>query len=61
VRLYCRVAAPAEDEVAREIHRYAMPRLPQVEPALALAAAGAAEPAPAGDEDKKAWGIIEID
>jgi hypothetical protein len=61
VRLYCRVAAPAEDEVAREIHRYAMPRLPQVEPALVLAAAGAAEPAPAGDEDKKAWGIIEID
>jgi hypothetical protein len=64
VRLYCRVAAPAEDEVAREIHRYAMPRLPQVLPAPALATAGAAEPPAASDaldEDKKAWGIIEID
>jgi hypothetical protein len=61
VRLYCRVAAPAEDEVAREIHRYAMPRLPQGEPARPLEPAGVSEPAAAGDEDKKAWGIIEID
>jgi hypothetical protein len=62
VRLYCRVAAPGEDDVAREIHRYAMPRLPQAEPAFAMAGAGGGEPAAAtGDEDKKAWGIIEID
>jgi len=29
VRLHCRVAAPSEDDLAREVHRYAMPRLPQ--------------------------------
>jgi hypothetical protein len=58
VRLYCRAAAPSEDDVAREIHRYAMPRLPQPqEPALALAAAGGAP----AEDDKKPWGIIEID
>jgi uncharacterized protein len=57
VRLYCRASAPTEDDVAREIHRYALPRLPQPrEPALALATAGAA-----AEEDKKPWGIIEID
>jgi hypothetical protein len=57
VRLHCRASGPAEDDVAREIHRYALPRLPQGEPALALAAAGGAET----EEDKKPWGIIEID
>jgi hypothetical protein len=58
VRLYCRAAAPSEDDVAREIHRYAMPRLPQPqEPALALAATGGAP----AEDDKKPWGIIEID
>jgi winged helix-turn-helix DNA-binding protein len=57
VRLHCRTAAPTEDDVAREIHRYALPRLPQApERALALAAAGAPS-----EEEKKAWGIIEID
>jgi hypothetical protein len=61
VRLYCRVAAPAEDEVARAIHRYAIPRLPQVEPTHALATADAPESLAAAGEDKKAWGIIEID
>jgi hypothetical protein len=70
VRLHCRPVAPTEDEVAREVHRYAMPRLPNPadaapvvppvappEPALALAVAG---PAPS-DDDRKPWGIIEID
>jgi hypothetical protein len=58
VRLYCRASAPSEDDVAREIHRYALPRLPQPqEPALALAAAGHAP----AEDDKKPWGIIEID
>jgi hypothetical protein len=58
VRLYCRASAPSEDDVAREIHRYALPRLPQPqEPALALAAAGSAT----AEDDKKPWGIIEID
>jgi hypothetical protein len=57
VRLHCRAAAPTEDDMAREIHRYALPRLPQAEPTLAMVAAGA----DSGEEDKKAWGIIEID
>jgi hypothetical protein len=30
VRLHCRTAAPTEDDLAREIHRYALPRLPQL-------------------------------
>jgi hypothetical protein len=55
VRLHCRATVPGEDDIAREVHRYALPRLPQNEPALAMAAAGAAE------DDKKGWGIIEID
>jgi winged helix-turn-helix DNA-binding protein len=55
VRLHCRTAAPTEDDVAREVHRYALPRLPQHEPAMAMAGGG-----PSADE-RKAWGIIEID
>jgi DNA-binding transcriptional ArsR family regulator len=57
VRLHCRAAAPTEDDMAREIHRYALPRLSQAEPTLAMVAAGA----DSSEEDKKAWGIIEID
>ena len=56
VRLHCRVSAPTEDDLAREVHRYALPRLPQpseprpkTEPAFALATAGPGS------------GIIEID
>jgi hypothetical protein len=59
VRLHCRATAPTEDDLAREIHRYALPRLPQPqvrEPALAMASVGAQT-----EDDKKAWGIIEID
>jgi hypothetical protein len=57
VRLHCRASAPAEDDLAREVHRYALPRLPQQhEPALAMAAAGGPP-----EDDRKAWGIIEID
>ncbi len=29
VRLHCRPTAPTEDDVAREVHRYALPQLPQ--------------------------------
>ncbi|HKT81467.1 MAG TPA: winged helix-turn-helix transcriptional regulator [Vicinamibacterales bacterium] len=91
VRLHCRVSPPTEDDLAREIHRYALPRLPQVEPAgdatpapeLVMAVAGVGAPAsrsavaasgsPANavsggsagstvnDDEKKPWGIIEID
>jgi len=52
VRLHCRRCASV-DEVAREVQAYAMARLPQAEPAHAMAAAGPG--------DRKDWGIIEID
>jgi hypothetical protein len=57
VRLHCRPSAPTEDDLAREVHRYALPRLPpqtdpvatpQAEPAFAMAGGPAS-------------GIIEID
>jgi hypothetical protein len=61
VRLHCRPAPPTEEEVARDVQRYALARMPQRQepaPAPALAYAGAA----AGVEDeRKSWGIIEID
>lgn len=57
VRLHCRPVPPTDEELAREVHRYALPRLPQPEPALALVGAGAAPI----DDDRKPWGIIEID
>jgi hypothetical protein len=42
VRLHCRATAPSEDDVAREIHRYTLPRMPMQpatpsEPAYAMA------------------------
>ena len=61
VRLHCRPTPPTEEELVREVHRYALPRLPQptepAEPPMAMATAGAAP----GEEDRKGWGIIEID
>jgi hypothetical protein len=55
VRLHCRTSAPTEDDLAREVHRYALPRLPQPvpappprEPAYAMAGGSSS-------------GIIEID
>ncbi len=63
VRLHCRATSPTEDDLAREVHRYALPRLPhssdsgstppptpapQPEPAFAMAGSPAS-------------GIIEID
>jgi hypothetical protein len=57
VRLNCRpVPAPPED-VAREVQRYAVARLPQTEAVPALAYAGV----DASPEERKSWGIIEID
>jgi hypothetical protein len=53
VRLHCRPVPPSVDEVAREVQSYALTRLPQPEPSLAMAGAGAS--------DRKGWGIIEID
>jgi hypothetical protein len=54
VRLHCRATAPTEDDVAREIHRYALPRLPSERPIAA------AEPAYAMAGTTPS-GIIEID
>ncbi|OFW02679.1 MAG: hypothetical protein A3I61_04540 [Acidobacteria bacterium RIFCSPLOWO2_02_FULL_68_18] len=60
VRLHCRPTPPGEDEVARQVQGYALSRMPQPrEPAPALAYAGAGlDPSP---EERKSWGIIEID
>jgi hypothetical protein len=57
VRLNCRATVATEDDLAREIHRYALPRLPPQEPDMAMAAASVGS----GEEEKKPWGIIEID
>ena len=58
VRLHCRASAPSDDDLAREVHRYALPKLPpaseppppapQAEPAFAMAGGPSS-------------GIIEID
>ena len=53
VRLHCRPEPPSVDEVAREVQAYAMARLPQPEPSLEMAGAGAG--------GRKDSGIIEID
>jgi hypothetical protein len=57
VRLHCRPVPPADDEVGREVQRYAAARVPQHEPAPALAYAGV----DVSPEERKSWGIIEID
>jgi hypothetical protein len=57
VRLHCRTSPPTAEDVAREVQRYALARLPQAEPAPALAYAGVE----ATPEERKSWGIIEID
>lgn len=56
VRLHCRPVPPTDDEVAQEVHGYVMARLPQAEPALALAGS-----TPGDGDREKSWGIIEID
>jgi hypothetical protein len=55
VRLHCRATAPTEDDLAREVHRYALPRLPQQQeqPIAQAEAAYAMTASPSG--------IIEID
>ncbi len=56
VRLHCRPVPPSVDEVAREVQTYAMARLPQAEPALAMAGAAASI-----GVARKESGLIEID
>ena len=58
VRLHCRPTPPSDEDAAREVQRYALGRMPQPEPVPALAFAGGGEPTP---EERKNWGIIEID
>src|SRR5882672_315546 len=57
VRLHCHPVPPAEEDVAREVQRYALSRLPTPEAAPALAYAGV----DASADERKRWGIIEID
>ena len=52
VRLHARPMPPGVDDVAREVHTYALARLPQSEPSMVTAGAA---------ERKGGWGIIEID
>jgi hypothetical protein len=57
VRLHCRPVPPSEEDVVREVQQYALARVPQPEPTPALAYAGV----DATPEERKGWGIIEID
>jgi len=55
VRLYAQPEPPGDETIARDVHAFAMPRLPApgAEPAMAgVAATGT---------DDRSWGIIEID
>src|SRR5262245_42280283 len=70
VRLHGRTTIPTEEDVAREVHRYALPRLPQQpEPALVMVSRGSggsgsstgSAVAAVGEDVRKNWGIIEID
>jgi hypothetical protein len=59
VRLHCRPSAPTEDDLAREVHRYALPRLPAAtEPTPAPPSSSEPAFALAGGPSS---GIIEID
>jgi len=57
VRLHCQSMPPSDDEVVRQVQQYALERLPRHEAAPALAYAGVEATA----EERKSWGIIEID
>ena len=57
VRLHCRASGPTEDDLAREVHRYALPRLPPHEPRPAPQADTAYAMVTAGSPT----GLIEID
>ncbi len=67
VRLHGRTIPPSEEDVSREVHRYALPRLPQQpEPSLVMVARTPAVAGPSSgpaiaDDERKNWGIIEID
>jgi hypothetical protein len=57
VRLHCQPTPPLEDDVIREVQQYSLARLPQhTEPVMALVAAHTPH-----EDERKTWGIIEID
>jgi hypothetical protein len=58
VRLHRRAIPPSREDTAREVHHYAMARLPQADPELAVAGVGLG---PSSDAERRTWGIIEID
>jgi hypothetical protein len=58
VRLHCRPTPPSNDEVARDVQRYALGRLSLVSTVAEIVAAGAPN---AAADDRRNWGIIEID
>jgi hypothetical protein len=57
VRLHCRPVPPADEEVAREVQQFAAARVPSPDVVPALAYAGV----DATPDERKSWGIIEID
>ena len=57
VRLHCRPVEPSEEDVVREVQHYALARVPAREVVPALAFAGV----DVSPEERKSWGIIEID
>jgi hypothetical protein len=57
VRLNGKSVPPTSESVLNEVHQYALTRVPRREPAVALAYAGVE----ASLEERKNWGIIEID
>ena len=57
VRLHCRASAPTDDDLAREVHRYALPRLPQQPEPREQPAGAVYAMASAGSSS----GMIEID
>jgi hypothetical protein len=63
VRLHCRASAPSEDDLAREVHRYALPRLPQPsDPGSSSTPQTPPQPEPAfAMAGSPSNGIIEID
>lgn len=66
IRLNGRAVPPSEEDVAREVHRYAAERLTLPAPRLAPTTASAPTvvarpPRAAADAASRAWGIIEID
>ena len=62
VRLHCRPSSPTEDDLAREVHRYALPRLPGSEPPKSEPPTPAPQAEPAfAMAGGPSSGIIEID